>query len=174
MLDDDIEAVLAGMLAAPGPAAHELPIEQVRVIQAIELLSKAQEMAGDPELARGYTEHLEETRSHADRVAERLEALGESPSRIKDVAMKLGGLNWGMFFGVQPDTPGKLAAFAYAFEHLEIGGYEQLVRVARRAGDEETARVAEGILQEERNAADLIASQWERAAEASLREQDVA
>ena len=142
--------------------------------QAIELLSKAQEMAGDPELARGYTEHLEETRSHADRVAERLEALGESPSRIKDVAMKLGGLNWGMFFGVQPDTPGKLAAFAYAFEHLEIGGYEQLVRVARRAGDEETARVAEGILQEERNAADLIASQWDRAAEASLREQDVA
>ena len=30
-----------------------------------------------------------------------------------------------------PDTPGKLAAFVYAFEHLEIGGYEQLARVAQ-------------------------------------------
>jgi ferritin-like metal-binding protein YciE len=161
---DDLQAHLVRYLQD----AHAL--EQ----QAIELLSKAQEMAGDPELARGYAEHLEETRSHADRVAERLEALGESPSRIKDLAMKMGGLNWGMFFGLQPDTSGKLAAFAYAFEHLEIGGYEQLIRVARRAGDEETARVAEGILQEERNAAELIASQWDRAAEASLREQDVA
>ena len=41
------------------------------------------------------------------------------------------------FFAAQPDTPGKLAAFAHAFEFLEIGGYEQLVRVARRANDDE-------------------------------------
>jgi ferritin-like metal-binding protein YciE len=141
--------------------------------QAIQLLEKGPEMAGDPELAKLYQEHLEETRSHAQRLEDRLDALGESPSKVKDLAMKMGGLNWGMFFGLHPDTPGKLAAFAYAFEHLEIGGYEQLVRVARRAGDEQTASVAEGILQEERNAADLIASHWDRAAEASLQEQDV-
>ena len=87
--------------------------------------------------------------------------------------MRLGGLNWAAFFRGHPDTPGKLAAFARAFEHLEIGGYEQLVRVARRAGDEQTVAVAEGILQEEHNAADLIATHWDRAAEASLQAQDV-
>ena len=38
-------------------------------------------------------------------------------------------------FGAQPDTPAKLAGFAYAFEHLEIGAYELLRRVAQRAGD---------------------------------------
>ena len=31
MLDEQIEAVLAGMLAAPGPPSHEIPIEQARV-----------------------------------------------------------------------------------------------------------------------------------------------
>jgi ferritin-like metal-binding protein YciE len=142
--------------------------------QAIQLLEKAPKMAGDPELARGYEQHLEQTRGHLDRVRERLEAHGDGPSRIKDAAMRLGGLNWGMFFQAHPDTPGKLAAFAYAFEHLEIGGYEQLMRVARRAGDEATAAVAQAILAEERAAAETIASAWDRAAEASLREQDVA
>ena len=52
--------------------------------------------------------------------------------------MRVGGLNLGAFFGGQPDTPAKLAGFAFAFEHLEIAAYEQLMRVARRAGDEET------------------------------------
>lgn len=32
----------------------------------------------------------------------------------------------------QPDTPPKLAGFAYALEHLEIGSYELLRRVAER------------------------------------------
>ena len=83
--------------------------------------------------------------------------------------MRLGALNWGMFFQAQPDTPGKLAAFAYAFEHLEIAGYEQLMRVARRAEDEETVQMAVRILHEERAMAGRLAEQWDRAAEASLR-----
>ena len=34
---------------------------------------------------------------------------GESPSSVKDAALRLGALNWGAFFGAQPDTPAKLA-----------------------------------------------------------------
>jgi ferritin-like metal-binding protein YciE len=78
-----------------------------------------------------------------------------------------------MFFLAQPDTPGKLAAFAYAFEHLEIGGYEQLLRVARRAGDTETLKVVERILAEEIAAAVAVADAWDLAAEASLDAQGV-
>ena len=82
--------------------------------------------------------------------------------------MKLGALNWGGFFKAQSDTPAKLAGFAYAFEHLEIAGYEELKRVAQKAGDEETARVAERILEDERAAAQTIAANWDAAVNASL------
>jgi ferritin-like metal-binding protein YciE len=160
---DDLERHLVHYLAD----AHALEN------QAIQLLEKAPGMAGDPELASDYEAHLEETREHEAQIRACLEGHGEGPSRIKDVAMRIGGLNWGMFFQAHPDTPGKLAAFAYAFEHLEIGGYEQLLRVARRAGDPTTARVVEGILAQERHAAETIAGGWDRAAEASLAEAGV-
>ena len=74
------------------------------------------------------------------------------------------------FFKAQPDTPAKLAGFAYAFEALETGAYELLTRTARRAGDEETAAVAERILAEERTAAERVASTWDEAAELALAE----
>jgi ferritin-like metal-binding protein YciE len=137
--------------------------------QAEQLLSKAPSIGGDdPELTRLYEEHLDETREHKRLVEAGLEARGSSPSRLQDAAMRLGALNWGGFFAAQPDTPGKLLAFAYAFEHLEIGGYEHLKRVAARADDGSTVALAERILGEERAAAERFAANWDRAAEASL------
>jgi ferritin-like metal-binding protein YciE len=137
--------------------------------QAEQLLSKAPSIGGDdPELARLYEEHLEETREQKRLVEARLDARGSSPSRLQDAAMRLGALNWGGFFAAQPDTPGKLLAFAYAFEHLEIGGYEHLKRVADRAGDGETVALAQRILAEERAAAERFAANWDRAVEAAL------
>jgi ferritin-like metal-binding protein YciE len=141
--------------------------------QAIQLLERGPKIAGDPELARIYQQHLEESREHQRLVEQRLEARGDSPSKLKDAAMRLGALNWGGFFAAQPDTPGKLAAFAYAFEFLEVGGYEQLKRVARRAGDPETEGLAERILAEERAMAGLLAEGWDRAVDASLAAQEV-
>lgn len=136
--------------------------------QAETLLEKGPKLAGSDTLAHVYEEHLAETRDHAEAVEERLQALGGDPSSIKDAAMRLGALNWGAFFQAHPDTPGKLAAFARAFEYLEIGGYEQLKRVAKRADDEETAQLAERILSQEREAARRIASAFDEAVDASL------
>jgi ferritin-like metal-binding protein YciE len=136
--------------------------------QAIELLQRGSSIVGEGELARAFEEHLAQTREHQRLVEERLEALGGSPSRLKDAVMRLGALNWGGFFAAQPDTPGKLAAFAYAFEHLEIAAYEELRRVAERAADPETVQVAERILAEERGAAERIAALFDRAMVASL------
>jgi ferritin-like metal-binding protein YciE len=141
--------------------------------QAHQLLSKGPELAGDPELARAFEEHLTETDGHRRGVEERLVARGEAPSKLKDAAMRIGALNWGMFFQAQPDTPAKLAAFAYAFEHLEIAAYELLSRVARRAGDEETEQLAGRILTEERAAAERIWTLLPRALDASLHEQSL-
>ena len=132
--------------------------------------SAPRKTAGDPLFTEVYERHLEQSREHADMIKRRLAAHDARPSRLKDSAMRLGGLNWSAFFRVHPDTPGKLAAFTYAFEHLEIASYELLSRVARRAGDDHTCDACEQILMEERVAAGAIAGTFERAADASLAE----
>ncbi|HET7128524.1 MAG TPA: DUF892 family protein [Gaiellaceae bacterium] len=137
--------------------------------QAIGLLERAPKLVDDKELEAVFDDHLSETREHAELVQSRLTALDGDSSSFKDAAMRLGALNWGAFFQGHPDTPGKLVAFAYAFEHLEIGGYEQLKRVAIAAGDDETARLVDTILREERNAARLLAQTFDKAASESLR-----
>ena len=136
--------------------------------QAIQLLERGAKLAGDPTLENVYAEHLAQTRDHAEVIEERLHALGGDPSTRKDAALRLGALNWGAFFQGHPDTPGKLAGFAHAFEYLEIGGYEQLRRVAEKVADEQTVATVERILAEEREAAERIASRFDEAVTASL------
>lgn len=137
--------------------------------QAIQLLEAAPKVVGDvPELEKLFRDHLDETRTQQQVVKARLDAHDGSPNKLQDAALRLGAINLGGFFKAQPDTPAKLAGFAYAFEHLEIAAYEELKRVAQRAGDEETVRVAERIGAEERAAANAIAANWEIALQASL------
>jgi ferritin-like metal-binding protein YciE len=142
--------------------------------QAIGLLERAPALVEDTSIATIFGDHLSETREHAELVQARMKALGGDSSSLKDAAMRLGALNWGSFFQGHPDTPGKLVAFAYAFEHLEIGGYEQLKRLASAAGDEETVRTADAILAEERKAALLLHGAFDAAAAESLRAVGVA
>jgi ferritin-like metal-binding protein YciE len=136
--------------------------------QALQLLEAAPALTGDPNLRKAFEEHLEETRAQQAAVEARLEARGGRPSRFKSVLLRVGGVNLGGFFGVQPDTPAKLAGFAFAFEHLEVAAYEQLRRVAERAGDDETARIAERIAGEERAAAAAVRSCFDEAVDAAL------
>jgi ferritin-like metal-binding protein YciE len=136
--------------------------------QAIALLERGPKLAGSERVAAVYADHLAETRDHAELVAARLSALGGDPSSLKDAALRLGALNWSAFFRAHPDTPGKLAAFAFAFEHLEMGGYEQLRVVAEKAEDADTVSLAERILEDERGAAQRIEGVFDEAAAASL------
>jgi ferritin-like metal-binding protein YciE len=137
--------------------------------QAIQMLEAAPKIVGDvPELEKLFKDHLDETRAQQEIIEARLDALDARPNKLKDAAMRVGALNVGGFFKANPDTPAKLAGFSYAFEHLEIGAYEELKRVAQRAGDGETVRVAERIEAEERAAANAIAANWEIALQASL------
>jgi ferritin-like metal-binding protein YciE len=140
--------------------------------QAEQMLTKAIDIGGDPKRPglRGAP-GADQAPQVPDRG--RLEARGGS-ELPQDAAMKLGALNWGTFFAAQPDTPAKLAGFAYAFEHLEIASYEQLRRVAERAGDESVAGVAQTILPEERHAAETLWDGFDRAIDASLERVGVA
>ena len=141
--------------------------------QALQLLEKAPRLAGTADLASAYEEHHGETEEQQALVDARLKARGGSPSSFKDAALRLGALNWGTFFQAQPDTPAKLAGFAFAFEHLEIGAYELLRRVAARASDPDTEQAAQRILLQERAAADKLHTLFEQALDASLEPQRV-
>jgi ferritin-like metal-binding protein YciE len=141
--------------------------------QAAQMLEAGPVLAGFDALRQVFTDHLPETREHQRLVDERLEAHGAGPSRFQAAGMRVQALNLAAFFGVQPDTPAKLAGFAYAFEALEVGGYELLARVARRAGDEETAQMAQRILVEELQARDRVAGTWDAAVDAALAAQGV-
>jgi ferritin-like metal-binding protein YciE len=136
--------------------------------QAIQLLERGPKIAGQSQLATLMETHLAESRHHQELVDARLEARGGSSSKLKDTALRMGAINWGGFFQAQKDTPAKLAMFAYAFEHLEIGGYEQLARVAQRAGDEQSVTAAGQILPEERAAAEKLFGVFPAALDASL------
>lgn len=135
---------------------HYLADAHAIEMQALTLLSAAPQLVDDDRLASTFRDHLAETKGHETQVAKRIGERGMAPSAVKDTGASLGGVGIGAFFGAQPDTNLKLAGFAYAFEHLEIGAYELLSRVAERAGDDETVRLAESVLGEERAAAKAI------------------
>jgi ferritin-like metal-binding protein YciE len=138
--------------------------------QSLQLLDRGADIIGSAELAAAMEHHHTETEEHRRLVELRLEERGQSTNAVKDAALKLGALNWGAFFGAQPDTPIKLAAFAYAVENLEIGAYEMLRRVAERAGDSETVTMAERILAQERAAAEKVRSLFDEAVDVTLSE----
>jgi ferritin-like metal-binding protein YciE len=118
--------------------------------QALPQVRSATKIVGDPEIATAFERHIAETESQEQRVRERLEALGGSPSKVKDVAGALSGPAFVLFAKSQPDTPRKLVTHAYSYEHMELAAYELLSRVAIRAADEETASLAQQIAEEER------------------------
>ncbi|TML08213.1 MAG: DUF892 family protein [Actinobacteria bacterium] len=138
--------------------------------QALQLLEAGPKLAEVPELASVFEEHLTQTREHQRLVDERLSQLGSGPARFQAGALRVGALNLGTFFKLQPDTPVKLAGFAFAFEALEAGAYEMLARTADRAGDAQTAELALRIGAEERAAAEKVSSTWDAAVDAMARE----
>jgi len=136
--------------------------------QAVTLLERAPQLVDDAALRSAFDAAREQSESHREQLAARLDHHDARPSRIKDAALRLGGFNWSVFFQAQPDSPAKLTAFAYAVEHLKIGGYAHLRGVARRAGDHETVTVLDDILSDERRTAAALESQFGHAVSVTL------
>src|SRR5918997_490319 len=105
----------------------------------------------DEQLTKHLTDvhSIEEQALQERRVAERLEARGADPSRTKDLIARVGGIGMLLFAKSQPDTPGKLTAHAYSYEHMEFAAYDLLALVAERGGDAATVALAQSIRSEE-------------------------
>jgi ferritin-like metal-binding protein YciE len=139
--------------------------------QAIQMLEAGPKIAEFEQLATLFREHLAESRKHQELVDARLDELGSRPGRFQAAALRGGALNLGTFFKAQPDSPIKIAGFAYAFEALECGAYELLYRTAQRAGDDQTVALAQGILANEQDTAERVAATWDAAVDAAVAQQ---
>jgi ferritin-like metal-binding protein YciE len=128
----------------------------------------------DPEIKEALRRHRAETETHAERMRGRLEAYGETPSVVREAGGTLGALMKSVVDLTRGEKAGRNARDGYATEHMEIAAYQLLERVARYAGDEETAEAARlNRADEERLAQELDAS-WDRFAELSLKEEGIA
>jgi ferritin-like metal-binding protein YciE len=139
-------------------------------VQALAQMEQAPRLAGHPKLARIFAEHLDETREHERLVRDLPTQRGADTSMLKDLAGRVGG--WAMiaFAWINPDTPGKLTAHAFSYEHMELAAYELLERAAQRADDLPVAELARFIGGQEKGMAQRLAAAFDEAVEASLRE----
>jgi ferritin-like metal-binding protein YciE len=128
----------------------------------------------DPEILARLTEHRRETDRHVQLLEGRLSALGKNRSRVADTAAVAAALLKSVGDRVRSDRPGKNARDAFIVEHEEIAAYELLERLALRAGDGETARVAREIRRDEEEMARWIASHWDRFLDLTLAECGIA
>jgi ferritin-like metal-binding protein YciE len=125
----------------------------------------------DPEIKAMLEHHQEETEQQSERLRLRLEAMGEGTSAVKDLGAQAGALPKGLLDQLRGDKPGRNARDGYATEHLEIAAYQLLERVALRAGDQETAKVARLNRSEEEEMARKIDRTWDRVVDLTLSEE---
>jgi ferritin-like metal-binding protein YciE len=127
----------------------------------------------DPEILQELEHHKMETESHAQRMRQRLEAHGSSPSTVRQAAGILGALAKMPLDIVRGEKSGRNARDGYATEHMEIASYQLLKRIAQRAGDEETATACDEIIAQEQAFATIIEQNWDKFTDLSLREEGV-
>jgi ferritin-like metal-binding protein YciE len=136
--------------------------------QSLQTLEAAVLVAGDPQLESLYQGHIAETKRHLELLEERLETYDSKRSIRKDIAGRLTAAQLGAGVVADSDTPAKLVAVAYGFEHFEVAMYELIRRLADRVGDADTVEMADKILVNERQAADKLAASYDLALERAV------
>jgi ferritin-like metal-binding protein YciE len=125
--------------------------------QAIEMLERnVERLEHYPELRKRLSHHLTESRRQQERLEKALNSLDESTSTVKDTVLGLVQNMQSMMHAMANDEVLKNSFAGYAFEHFEIAAYTALGVMARAAGEEEIARLADEICAEERDMANWL------------------
>lgn len=109
-----------------------------------------------PQLRAHIEDHLEDTREQQMLLKGCIERLGGSPSMLKDLMGKVVAFGQSVSGMVVSDEVVKGAMSTYVFAHMEIASYTILVAAAKAIGDNETQRVCEAILQQEKAMAEWL------------------
>lgn len=150
-------------------SAQEHLLNHLRDVHALELHATRQlERATrrrDEQTASLYQEHLDQSRQHEEKVKELVENRGHAPSPLEDKTLRGGSIGLRQLADIPLDTPVKLAMNLFALTHLQIAAHELLLEIARAADDEDAARVAEEILEQERACAEHLEGAFDHAVE---------
>ena len=136
---------------------HDVFVEQLRDLysaetQLVKALPKMAKAASSPELAQGFTHHLEQTKGHVGRLEIIFHALDTKATGKTCKAME-GLIKEGAESIAENATPATkdalLIAAAQRVEHYEIAGYGTVKNFAKLLGDDEALRQLEQTLEEE-------------------------
>jgi len=126
----------------------------------VEILERQIEQMDDmPDAQEKIVQHLELTKTHADRVRACVERLGDDVSHVKSGLANFLGAVQGMSTVMANDKIVKNALANYAIEHFEIASYMANAAAARDLGYEDIASVCETIIMEEQDMADWLEMQ---------------
>lgn len=141
--------------------------------QVLRMLDSMIGSTEDAQMKKALERHRRETEQQAERLKERLEDHGASPSLVKQAGGIMGALMKSVLDKARGDSAGRNARDGFATEHMEIASYQLLERVAKKAGDTKTAKVARQNREEEEAMARAIASKWNKVVDLSLKEEGV-
>lgn len=113
------------------------------------LIAQAKRLENYPKLRDRINQHIEETKSQAERITECLNAMNESESTMKDLGGKIAAMGQAIGGSMASDEAVKGGIASYAFEHFEIANYRALIAAADKLGENHVKSVCEDILQEE-------------------------
>lgn len=139
MTQSERDVLIAGL-----KNAYALESQAVDMTQA-----QASRLTDYPELQQRVAQHHEETLAQRDRLEQCLADLGETPSALKDLALRVGANLKAMFHATADDEVLKSAFASASFEHYEIAAYKSLIVMAEQCGEMEVAEVCRRNLDEE-------------------------
>lgn len=126
----------------------------------VEVLERQLDQFDDmPDAQMKIRQHLELTKTQAERVRGCVERLGDDISHVKSGMANVLGAVQGMSTVMANDKIVKDAMADYAVEHFEIASYMAIMSAASEMGHEDIAMVCEGIIQEEMEMADWLRMQ---------------
>ena len=112
-----------------------------------------------PDAQEKILQHLELTKTQAERVRACVERFGDDVSHVKSGVANILGAVQGMSTVMAKDRMVKDAMANYAIEYFEIASYTTITAAAHEMGHENIASVCETIITEEQDMADWLEMQ---------------
>ena len=130
--------------------------------QLVKALPKMAKGTSSPELKELFTEHLEQTKGHVDRLKQVFEQLGEKPTG--ELCKGMEGLVKEGQEQLESDEEGAtkdvcITGAALRVEHYEIAGYTAAIAIATSLGHDEIVALLTETLHEEEEAGEKVLEQ---------------